>query len=110
VKDWACVGADMAVAPTRGVGETIGSFAIYQDVSELQRQKHHLQSLLENSPTAIVELDLADRILAWNPAAETLFGYTRQEAIGRNIDDLVANSAEVRAEAAECNIRAREVG
>jgi PAS domain S-box-containing protein len=109
-KDGACVDVDMIVVPIRSDGETIGSFAIYQDVSELQRQKHHLQSLLENSPTAIVELDLADRIIAWNPAAETLFGYTRREAIGRNIDDLVANSAEVRAEAAECNIRAREVG
>jgi PAS domain S-box-containing protein len=108
-KDGALVDVDMIVVPIRSNGKTIGSFAIYHDVSELQRQKHHLQSLLENSPTAIVELDLADRIIAWNPAAETLFGYTRQEAIGRNIDDLVANSAEVRAEAAECNKRAREM-
>jgi PAS domain S-box-containing protein len=109
-KDGALVDVDMMVVPIRSNGETIGSFAIYHDVSELQRQKHHLQSLLENSPTAIVELDLGDTILAWNPAAETLFGYTRQEAIGRNIDDLVANSPEVRAEAAELNERARVKG
>jgi PAS domain S-box-containing protein len=109
-KDGALVDVDMIVVPIRSNGKTIGSYAIYHDVSELQRQKHHLQSLLENSPTAIAELDLADTIIAWNPAAETLFGYTRQEAIGRNIDDLVANSVEVRAEAAELNKQAREKG
>ncbi len=109
-KDGALVDVEMLVVPIRSDGKTIGSYAIYHDVSELQRQKHHLQSLLENSPTAIAELDLADTILAWNPAAETLFGYTRPEAIGRNIDDLVANSAEVLPEAAELNKQAREKG
>jgi PAS domain S-box-containing protein len=109
-KDGALVDVEMLVVPIRSDAETIGSYAIYHDVSELQRQKHHLQSLLENSPTAIAEVDLDDTIVAWNPAAETLFGYTRQEAMGRNIDDLVANSDDVRAEAAECNERAREMG
>jgi PAS domain S-box-containing protein len=109
-KDGALVDVEMLVVPIRSDGKTIGSYAIYHDVSELQRQKHHLQSLLENSPTAIAEVDLADTIIAWNPAAETLFGYARQEAIGRNIDDLVANSAEVRTEAAELNKQAREMG
>jgi PAS domain S-box-containing protein len=109
-KDGVCVDVEMLVVPIRSDGETIGSYAIYHDVSELQRQKHHLQSLLENSPTAIAEVDLADRVIAWNPAAETLFAYTRQEALGRNIDDLVANSADVRAEAVELNKQARELG
>jgi PAS domain S-box-containing protein len=109
-KDGALVDVEMIVVPIRSDGKTIGSYAIYHDVSELQRQKHHLQSILENSPTAIAEVDLADTIVAWNPAAETLFGYTRQEAIGCNIDDLVANSAEARTEAAELNKQAREKG
>jgi PAS domain S-box-containing protein len=107
-KDGALVDVEMLVVPIQSDGKPIGSFAIYHDVSELQRQKHHLQSLLENSPTAIAEVDLADTVIAWNPAAETLFGYPRQDAIGRNIDDLVAKSADVRTEAAELNKQARE--
>ena len=109
-KDGALVDVEMFVVPIRSDGKMIGSYAIYHDVSELHRQKQHLQSLLENSPTAIAEVDLDDRITAWNPAAEKLFGYTRQEAIGRNIDELVANSAEVRTEAVELNEQAREKG
>ena len=34
----------------------------------------------------------------WNPAAERLFDYAAEEAIGRHIDDLVATNDEVRAE------------
>jgi PAS domain S-box-containing protein len=109
-KDGALVDVEMFVVPIRSGGQTIGSYAIYLDVSELHRQKQHLQSLLENSPTAIAAVDLADTITAWNPAAEKLFGYSRQEAVGRNIDELVANSADVRAEAAKLNEQARENG
>jgi PAS domain S-box-containing protein len=109
-KDGALVDVEMFVVPLRSDGETVGSYAIYHDVSELHRQKQHLQSLLENSPTAIAAVDLEDRITAWNPAAEKLFGYTPHDAIGRNIDELVANSDEVRAEAVELNRQAREEG
>ena len=109
-KDGSLVDVHVLVAPVFIEGELVGRYGIYHDISDLQRQKRHLQSLLENSPTAIVAVDLRDTITAWNPAAETLFGYTRQEAIGRNIDDLVANSAEVRTEASELNRQAREKG
>jgi CBS domain containing-hemolysin-like protein len=39
---------------------------------------------------AIVTVDLDANVTSWNPAAESLFGYTREEALGRNVDDLVA--------------------
>jgi PAS domain S-box-containing protein len=109
-KDGSLVHVHVLVAPVFLDGELVGRYGIYHDISELQRQKQHLQSLLENSRTAIAAVDLHDTITAWNPAAEKLFGYTRQEAIGRNIDELVANSAEVRTEAVKLNRLAREQG
>jgi PAS domain S-box-containing protein len=49
-------------------------------------------------------------VVAWNPAAEKLFGYTQQEAIGQNVDDLVARDDSIRAEAAEYATRVLDLG
>jgi PAS domain S-box-containing protein len=98
-KDGSLIDVELLAAPVILHGEPVGTYAIYKDISELQRRKQYLEALLELSPTAIVTIDLNEEVTSWNPAAETLFGYSRQEAIGRNIDDLVARSDEVRAEA-----------
>jgi PAS domain S-box-containing protein len=109
-KDGSLADVHVLVAPVFLEGELVGRYGIYHDISELQRQKQYFQSLLDNSPTAIAAIDLNDTVTAWNPSAERLFGYTVDEAVGRNIDDLVANSAEVRAEAVRVNREAQETG
>jgi PAS domain S-box-containing protein len=81
-----------------GRAEQDGFYVIYHDISELQQQKRYFESLAEFSPVAIAQLDMHGTVTSWNPAAERLFGYAADEAIGRNVDDLVANSDEVRAE------------
>jgi PAS domain S-box-containing protein len=79
--------------------------ALAESAEELRRQKGYFESLLEISPVAIVTTDLEDAVTSWNPAAERLFGYARSEALGRRIDDLVADSPELRAEAASVTRR-----
>ncbi|NIO71630.1 MAG: PAS domain S-box protein, partial [Anaerolineae bacterium] len=66
---------------------------------ELYRQKDYFEALFVNSPVAALTADLDGSVVSWNPMAEKLFGYTQEEAIGRNVDDLVANDARVREEA-----------
>ena len=68
---------------------------LYQDA---QREKRYFQSLVFNSPVAVVVIGPDGQVISWNPAAEDLYGYTSKEAVGRNVDDLVAND-ELRAEA-----------
>jgi PAS domain-containing protein len=41
-----------------------------------QRQKEFFKAVVQNSQTAIVMLDLDQRIASCNPAFETLFGYS----------------------------------
>jgi PAS domain S-box-containing protein len=42
-----------------------------------------LQAVIETSPLAIAAMDNAGNITIWNTAAERLFGYTRDEMIGK---------------------------
>jgi PAS domain S-box-containing protein len=48
-----------------------------------------LRAVVELSPQAIMVLEDDGHVTAWNPAAEQLFGWTRQEAIGSMVQDLV---------------------
>ena len=47
------------------------------------------EALVRASPDAIVYLDTAHVITAWNHAAETLFGFTEAEAVGRSLSDTI---------------------
>ena len=47
------------------------------------------QSLTEAAIDAIVSADSTGRILSWNPAAEAMFGFTPQEAIGMNLRTMI---------------------
>jgi PAS domain S-box-containing protein len=66
--------------------------------TEAQRQRRYFETVVQNSPVAIVTLDLDGLIVSLNPAFERLFGFTPDEAIGRNIDELI-NTAETLSEA-----------
>jgi PAS domain S-box-containing protein len=59
----------------------------------IQREKQYSESLVLNSPTAIVVGDIDHKVISWNPAAESLFGYTEAEALGRHIDELVSTAS-----------------
>jgi protein-histidine pros-kinase len=47
------------------------------------------ESLLDYSPDAIIAFALDGKILFWNKGAESVFGYSREEALGRFLNDLV---------------------
>lgn len=54
---------------------------------ELMHQKQLLHS--QQTPLAVIEFDLKLHVTDWNKAAEDIFGYTRAEAIGNNILELI---------------------
>jgi PAS domain S-box-containing protein len=70
---------------------------------EISRQKDYYETLFVNSPVAVVTADLDANVVSWNPSAEKLFGYKQDEAVGMNVDDLIANDLSIIEEAHSYN-------
>jgi PAS domain S-box-containing protein len=74
-------------------------------MSDGREQEERLQALIDSSPLALVEFGLDTRIRLWNPAAERIFGWSREEMIGRG--DLPMAPASKREESEDLFARVR---
>jgi len=54
-----------------------------------QELETNYQLLVDAATDAIVSLDSSGRVLLWNPAAERMFGYSKEEAAGSRLSDLI---------------------
>jgi PAS domain S-box-containing protein len=83
-KDGTLVAVSIAAAPVRDAsGRVVGNMVAYTDITERKAQEERLHALIDSSPLALVEFDLDTRIRLWNAAAERIFGWSREEMIGR---------------------------
>ncbi|HLC03781.1 MAG TPA: PAS domain S-box protein, partial [Anaerolineales bacterium] len=113
-KDGSLVDVELLALPVTVEGVNAGLIAIYHDITELKRaeqvmlqQKEYLEAVMLNTPVAIVTADMRADVVSWNPAAEKLFGYSADEAIGKNIDMLIARRTdEMHDQAASYNAQA----
>lgn len=65
--------------------------------SNRDNRSFNLQKLdffLENAPMAVIDFDINLSVTAWNKSAETVFGYSKNEAIGKSIFDLIIPESE----------------
>ncbi len=58
--------------------------------AESEQRRLFLENVLACAPDAIAVLDAQARVVEWNAGAAALFGYTRDEAVGKHIDELIA--------------------
>jgi PAS domain S-box-containing protein len=58
---------------------------------EMTERSVYLESVLAAAPDAIVTLDAQHNVLEWNPGAERLFGYSRDQAVGQQLDPLITS-------------------
>jgi PAS domain S-box-containing protein len=73
-------------------GNIIGLIGISCDITERKRAEEtrsRLAAIVESTDDAILSKDLDGIILTWNRAAETMYGYSPAEAVGKPISLLV---------------------
>jgi len=70
-------------------GSVIGLLSIGQDITERKRAQTLLHNLVQTAQDAIVSIDREGRIELFNPAAEQIFGYNRDEVVGQNVNLLM---------------------
>jgi PAS domain S-box-containing protein len=56
---------------------------------EIARRERRLSALFESALEGIIEMDPTGRIIEINPAAESMFGYTRRDVVNRDFADLM---------------------
>jgi PAS domain S-box-containing protein len=64
-------------------------FYFMRNSQHLETERIRFSALVRNTPDAVITMDEAGHIRSFNPAAESMFGYTPQEAIGHNIKMLM---------------------
>lgn len=69
------------------------SAKIAREAQVLHKADTRFRELLEAAPDAIIEVDREGRIGVLNAAAETMFGYTREELLGESVEKLIPEGA-----------------
>src|SRR5438105_6530577 len=95
--NWRGRSFETRVEPLRAAdGRISGTVGIAIDVTDrkslydaLQTQNVYFATLFENAPEAIAILDEDDHIIRLNGQFTKMFGYTEDESVGRNINDLI---------------------
>jgi len=87
---------ETTVSPIVSGGHIVGTRGLIRDVTnrvnadeEIRNQKDLLDSLLKQSPIAMVINDKLNQITMVNPAFEKLFGFTRDEVLGKRLEDFL---------------------
>lgn len=65
---------------------------LQQTVEELKKSQRRLELLIQQTPIAVIEFNQNFEATQWNPAAERIFGYRRDEVLGRRLDFMVPKS------------------
>lgn len=96
-KDGRIIDVSVTVSPVWDrSGRLVGAAKIARDVTAakramvaLEEREAHLQSVLDTVPDAMIVIDAEGVMQSFSATAERLFGYTADEAIGRNVSMLM---------------------
>jgi len=92
-KDGTMLDLSLTISPVKdAAGRVVGASKVARDITERKQIQQALAErarLLDLSNDAILVRDGADRIMYWNQSASELYGYSREEAVGRVSHELL---------------------
>ena len=71
------------------MGDRYHYTAFVRDITEEKAQRDYIQQVLEQAIDAVVSINAENEVTLFNRAAEALWGYDREEVIGKNVKMLV---------------------
>ncbi|MBT6051453.1 MAG: PAS domain S-box protein, partial [Candidatus Scalindua sp.] len=81
-------------------GNVIGVMGISRDITKKKLEEDELAKLLQKSllhvqqaPLAVIEWNTNFEVTEWNPAAEKIFGYRKEEALGHHAEFIIHEAA-----------------
>lgn len=63
--------------------------SLQQTIERLRARESHLLNLLSLARDAVVAMDTQGMVTDWNPAAEKLLGFSRRQAVGARLSELI---------------------
>ncbi len=60
--------------------------------AELKQTNSTLEAVIQCSPLAVVTMDLEGRVTMWNPAAERMHGWSKEEVLGKQLPVVLPNN------------------
>jgi PAS domain S-box-containing protein len=97
-KDGRPIEVSLTISPIQNAkGETVGVSSIARDITERKRAQEalerHASVLREQAQMLdlanVMARDLDSRIILWNSGMEKMYGWTKDEALGKNAHDLL---------------------
>jgi PAS domain S-box-containing protein len=95
-KDGVAIPVEYGTTPIIGNGDIVGAVVSFTDITrrkaaeeQLRETERFYRSVLELAPDGLMVVDATGAIRLANARCEALFGYSRDELIGRSVDLLV---------------------